>query len=43
MFGFADDHVVNKSFGAKSHEEEEETITGKEDHVKSVKLWMDVV
>ena len=40
MIGFTDDHVVNKSFRAKSHEEDEETITVIEDCMKSVKLWM---
>ena len=43
MIGFADDHAVNKSFRAKSHEEEEETITVIEDCMQSVKSWMDEV
>ena len=43
MIGFADDHAVNKSFRAKSHKEEEETITVIEDCTKSVKSSMDAV
>ena len=43
MIGFADDHVVNKSFRAKSHEEEEEIITVIEDCMKNFKSWMDAV
>ena len=37
VIGFADDHMVNKSFRAKCQEEEEETITVIEDCMKSVK------
>ena len=40
---FADEHAVNKSFRAKSCEEEEETTTVIEDCMKSVKSWMDAV
>ena len=41
MIGFADDHVVKKLFRAKSHREDEETITVIENCMKSVKSWMD--
>ena len=34
MIGFADDHVINKSFRAKSQEDKEETITVMEDCAK---------
>ena len=43
MIGFADDHAENKSFRAKSHEEEEETIAVIKNSMKKVKSCMDAV
>ena len=43
LYGFADDHILSKSFKANDRMSEAEAILDLEDSAIDVKLWMDSV